>query len=273
MNKCVNRLKQKNRSDCITHANASHCTARTCLSRAVHALIALVIILILPGALRAEEGRSYLDISGGYKTGTFGTPYRSNLGYVSTGLGYVTPVYDVSITIPYLFLSSESQSGTKDTSGIGDIILRGGRVLVVETSNGFSLDGALALKLPTADDTKGLGTGEMDFGAFLNAHQKVADVKLSLFGGYIVVGSPSNVSYNDVYLYGLGISKVFGFTELYGSLEGRSATVSGAQSPQEIHAGVFHVLNKDYAIKTSTFVGLNNGGPNFGFDAGVVRWF
>jgi hypothetical protein len=199
----VNRLVHES---CVAHANESYCTARTCLYWTVHALIVLVILFFLPDALHAEDGRSYVDVSGGYKTGTFGTPYRSNLGYVSTGLGYVTPVYDVSITIPYLFLSSESQSGTKDTSGIGDIILRGDRVLVVETSNGFSLDGALALKLPTADDTKGLGTGQMDFGAFLNAHQKIYDVKLSFFGGYIVVGSPSNVSYNNIYLYGLGIT-------------------------------------------------------------------
>jgi hypothetical protein len=107
----------------------------------------------------------------------------------------------------------------------------------------------------------------------LNAHQRVADMKLSLLGGYIKVGSPSNITYNDVYLYGLGISKVFGFTEPYGSFEGRRALVSGAQNPQEIHAGIFHVLNKDYAIKGSTFVGLNNGGPNFGLDIGIVRWF
>jgi hypothetical protein len=113
----------------------------------------------------------------------------------------------------------------------------------------------------------------MDLGAYLSAHQRVADVKLSLYGGYIIVGSPPNVTYNDIYSYGVGISKVFGFTELYGAFEGRSAAVSGAQSPKEIHAGIFHVLNKDYAIKGHTFVGLNNGGPDFGFDAGIVRWF
>jgi hypothetical protein len=243
------------------------------LGRAVHAVIVLIVLLILPGTLRAKEGRSYLDVTAGYKTGSFGTPFRSNLGYLSTGLGYATPVYDVSITIPYLFLSSESQSGTNNTSGIGDIIIRGDRVLVDEKLSGFSLDGALAVKLPTADDTKGLGTGETDFGAFLNAHQKVAGVKLSLLGGYIKVGSPSNVSYNDIYLYGLGISKVFGFTELYGSFEGRRAAISGSQNPQEIHAGILHVLNKDYAIRGSAFKGLNNGGPDFGMDFGIVRWF
>jgi hypothetical protein len=71
----------------------------------------------------------------------------------------------------------------------------------------------------------------------------------------------------------VGISKIFGYTELWGSFEGRRATLSGAQDPQEIHVGMFHVLNKDYAIHGSTFVGLNDGGPNFGLDLGVVRWF
>lgn len=273
MNDGVNGPMQESRSDCADQRFESRCAVGRRSGRAVLAVIVLIVLLILPGTLRAKEGRGYLDVSAGYKTGSFGTPFRSNLSYLSTGLGYATPVYDVSITIPYLFLSNESQSGTQNTSGIGDIIIRGDRVLVDEKSNGFSLDGALAAKLPTADDTKGLGTGEPDFGAFLSAHQKVAGVKLSLLGGYIIVGSPSNVTYNNVYLYGLGISKVLGFTELYASFEGRRNTVPGAQNPQEIHAGIFHVLNKDYAIKGNTFVGLNNGGPDFGFEAGVVRWF
>jgi len=124
--------------------------------------------------------------------------------------------------------------------------------------------GALAVKLPTADDTKGLGTGETDFGAFLNGHKRVGDVKFSLLGVYIKVGSSPNVTYNDIFLYGFGISKIFGFTELYVSFEGKRATIPDTQNPQEIHAGIFHVLSKDYAIKGHTFVGLNNGGPDFG---------
>jgi hypothetical protein len=269
----VNGKIEKSRSHNAEQTMHWLCALRRSLGRTVYAVMVLSSCLILPGVVRAEDGRSYLDVSGGYKTGTFGTPYRSNLGSVSTGLGYVTPVYDVSLTIPYLFLSSQYQGGTNSNSGIGDIVLRGGRVLVAETSSGFSLDGTLAIKLPTADDAKGLGTGQTDIGVFLNAHQHIADLKLSLLGGYMKVGSPSYVNYNDVFLYGFGVSKVFQYTELYVSFEGRNALVSGERNPQEIHAGIFHVLNKEYAIKGSTFVGLNNGGPSFGLDTGVVRWF
>src|SRR5512144_1455194 len=184
MNDGLNGPTQEGLSDGADHSYESRCAVGRRSGRAVHAVIVLIVLLILPGTLRAKEGRGYLDVSAGYKTGSFGTPFRSNLSYLSTGLGYATPVYDVSITIPYLFLSNESQSGTQNTSGIGDIIIRGDRVLVDEKSNGFSLDGALAAKLPTADDTKGLGTGEPDFGAFLNAHELVGKVKFTLQAGY-----------------------------------------------------------------------------------------
>src|SRR5512143_3337474 len=121
----VNGLMQESRSDFTDHTNQSCCVASRFLGRTVHAVIIVIVLLILPGTLLAKEGRGYLDVSAGYRTGSFGTPFRSNLGYLSTGLGYATPVYDVSVTIPYLFLSSESQSGTQSTNGIGDIIIRG----------------------------------------------------------------------------------------------------------------------------------------------------
>jgi hypothetical protein len=131
----------------------------------------------------------------------------------------------------------------------------------------------LAIKIPTADETKGLGTGETDYGAFLGLHQRFDKIKLSLLTGYIKVGQPPSVTYNDIYLYGIGISRQFGRTELNASFEGRRAVVPGAKNPQEVNGGFFHVLNADYAIKGGVFAGLNKGGPDFGLNLGVVRWF
>lgn len=236
-------------------------------------LIAL-FVMFLPSRSPAQEGKAYLEVAGGYKTGDFGTPTRTNLFFVTPTLGYVSPTYDVSVAIPYLFLeTSGSQAGMMNTeSGVGDVILRGGRVLVPENKSGFSLDGSLALKLPTADEAKGLGTGETDYGAFLGIHQRLDSFKLSLLAGYIKVGDPPSIDYNDIYLYGIGLSRIFGSTELYTSFEGRRTVVPGAQNPQEVNAGFFHVLNADYAIKGGVFGGLNNGGPDFGLNLGIVRW-
>ncbi|HWR72281.1 MAG TPA: hypothetical protein VN604_03845 [Nitrospirota bacterium] len=246
--------------------------ARDC-APAVHRVIALMLIILSPLLAGAENGRSYLEMSGGYKTGDFGTTTRSELYYVSPTIGYVAPQYDVSVTVPYLNIANRIYGVTTSESGTGDVILRGGGVFVPEGDGGFSLDGALAVKLPTADRNKGLGTGETDYGAFLSVHQRFDKIKLSFLAGYIKVGDPPSVNYNDIYLYGVGIARIIGSTELYTSFEGRRATVPGAKNPQEINVGFFHVLNAEYAIKGGAFSGLNNGGPDFGLSAGIVVWF
>ncbi len=87
----------------------------------VHGVVALLLILLSPLAAGAEEGRSYLEMTGGYKTGDFGTPTRSELYYVSPTLGYVAPRYDLSITTPYLFLANKTDGETISESGIGDV--------------------------------------------------------------------------------------------------------------------------------------------------------
>lgn len=61
----------------------------------VHLVVVLILSLLPPLAAGAEDGRSYLDMSAGYKTGDFGTPTRSDLYYVMPTLGYVAPRYDV----------------------------------------------------------------------------------------------------------------------------------------------------------------------------------
>jgi len=241
---------------------------------AFHALFFILLSAIAaPLAVSADTGRGYLDLGGGYKTGDFGTTTTSGLYYLSPTVGYVAPGYDVSITVPYLFLTNKTGSQSRTESGAGDIILRGGAVFIPEGPTGFSLNGTLALKLPTADETRGLGTGETDYGAFLGLHQWIGNVKLSLTGGYIKIGDPAAINYNDIYLYGVGISRVFGGTNIAASLDNRRAMVPGAQNPQEVSVGFFHVLNVDYAIRGSAFKGLNNGGPDFGADFGIVRWF
>jgi hypothetical protein len=239
---------------------------------ALHAFIVLFLMIFLPSRVPAQEGRGYVDMSAGYKTGDFGTPTKSNLYYLLPALGYVAPRYEVSITIPYLFLDVKTAGVSNTESGVGDIILRGGAVLVPEAATGFSLDGSLAVKLPTADEAKGLGTGETDYGGFLALRQRLEKFKISLLGGYIKTGDTSSINYNDVYLYGVGLSRIFEQTEVYTSLEGRRAVVPGADNPLELNFGFFHLISKDYSLKGNTFFGLTNGSPDFGINFGIVRW-
>ena len=239
----------------------------------IHRLLIMFLIGLLPVTAWSAEGRGYFDFDGGYKTGDFGTATKSNLYYFSPALGFVTPRYEVSVTIPYLFLTNETAGQTATEEGIGDIILRGGMVLLPETENGFSLTGSVAVKVPTADEEEGLGTGETDYGGFLAVRKRIGPNRLTLSAGYIKVGSPSGADLNDVYVYDVRYARMFTRTELSAWYEGRRALIPGAKNPQEINVGFFHILNRDYSIKGSSFAGLNSGGPDFGLNLGIVRWF
>jgi hypothetical protein len=228
--------------------------------------------VLVPGTARALEGRGYLEVDAGYKTGDFGTPTDSRLFSLAPTLGYVAPRYSVSVTAPFLSLTQKTAGTSTTETGFGDVVVRAGAVLLAETSGGLSVSGTGALKLPTADEARGLGTGKADYGGFVGLHQRLRGLKLSLNGGYIVTGDSSGTSYKDIPLAGIGVSKVFGMTNVYASLEGRGATVSGAKDPLEASLGAFHLLNKDYALAGGVTFGLNDGGPAFGATIGVVRW-
>ncbi|MDA8099975.1 MAG: transporter [Nitrospiraceae bacterium] len=236
--------------------------------------VLVLLVLLLPSLVSAaQEGRGYVDLTAGTMSGDFGTPTTSRLFSLTPTLGYVDSRYDVSVSVPLLQISNSNGGSTTTESGVGDVILRGGMVLLPEGENGFSATGGLAVKLPTASESKGLGTGETDYGAFLGLSRRFDTIKVSLSGGYIVVGDTAQVTYDNVVLFSAGVAKLFSRTEAMLSFEGRSAAIPGAKNPREIHAGVFHALSQDYAVKASAFVGLNDGGPANGFSVGMVRWF
>lgn len=237
-------------------------------------LFALWLLFILtPHVVTAADGRTYIGLDGGYKTGDFGTSTRSDLYYLAPVFGYVSPTYGFSLTAPYLRLTDKTGTQSTTETGIGDVVLRGNMVFIPEGKGGLSFDGVLAMKLPTADETKGLGTGETDYGLSFGLHKRLEEIKFSFMAGYIKIGNPPSFNYDDIYLYGVGVSRVFGRTNLYTSFEGRSSVIPGAKNPQELNFGFFHVLSSQYSLKGNVFFGLNDGGPNLGYTVGLVRWF
>lgn len=230
-------------------------------------------ILLLASTTLAAGGRSYLDFSAGFMSGDFGTPTSSRLYALTPTLGYVALRHDFSVTAPYLSLTNKTSGVSSTERGLGDIIVRAGAVLFPENAGGFSVNGSVTAKLPTADENKGLGTGETDYAAFATISQRLQAFKLSVTAGYLKSGDPPGLDYHDSFSYGFGLSRRFARTTVYGSYDHRQAVISGFKDPQEVGAGFFHILSIDYALKGHLFVGLNNGGPAGGGSLGIVRWF
>ncbi len=236
----------------------------------------LVALALLPSLAHADEPALYLEGGLGAKQGDFGSPTLSRLGLAYGTLGYASSRFDLSLSVPYLHLQTSGGGQDATASGLGDVLVRGIRRLVPETESGFSLDGALAVKFPTADQAKGLGTGQLDVGGFLGLHQRWNRVQATLIGGWIQ-GQPgdalsSTATANGIYTAGIGLTYLAERGRYSVAYEARGAQYTGVPAPREASLGLFRMLTERLAIKGSFILGLNDGSPRTSFGLGVIYW-
>lgn len=231
--------------------------------------IFLFLLLCNSPLVAVESTDQYIDFSVGYNRGDFNTGQKSELTQLQVAYGQVIGDYDFSITMPYLFLSDSFG----DESGLGNITLRAGMTLSGNSLAADNVYASMSVKLPTADESKGLGTGESDVGGFLNYTHNFNILSLTLMGGYIVTGDSAIQQYEDIFVYGLGVSKMIAPWYVYGSLDGRQQTLDNGDDPLELSGGFFYQIKPARFVKMEGFVGLSNASPDAGITFGIVNWF
>lgn len=220
-------------------------------------------------SLAADMADEYIELTAGYSRGSFNTGQIANLYRAQVAYGKIYDSYDINITVPYLFLNDN----LGDDSGMGDIILRSGKTLGERSSSDNKLYASISLKLPTADESRGLGTGETDAGGFLSYSHHFNEMNLTLTGGYIITGDSAIQSYEDIVVYGAGLSQYVNPWYIYGSLDGHQQTLATGSAPLELSAGLLYQIKLAQFLKAEGFIGLNNDSPDFGLAIGLINWF
>lgn len=224
----------------------------------------------------AGDPALYLEGGLGAKQGDFGSPTLTRLGLAYGTIGYASDRFDVNLSVPYLRLQTSGGGQDASSSGLGDVLVRGIRQFVPETASGFSLDGALAVKFPTADRNKGLGTGQLAAGGFLGLHQRWDRIQVTLVGGWIQ-SQPgealANVTTtNGLYTAGTALSYLTARGRYSVAFEARGAQYAGVPAPREVSLSVFRMVTDRVAIRGSFIAGLNDGGPRTSVGVGIVYW-
>jgi hypothetical protein len=213
------------------------------------------------------------DVFGGaeysYSSGDFGTGVDSSISVLSLRASVVRESFDATVTVPFVSLDTESADSN---SGLGDVTLRAG-VTHTPRKSKLTSHAAIALKLPTASEDDGLGTGEPDVGVFGGVNWPVGAAKATLGAGYVMVGDPEDFDYDDVVMLSVGVMRNFTHTGAYASLDYRSAMIDGSDDPLELSGGVFRVLDRRNALSFSGFLGLSDGSADFGVTVGVTHRF
>ena len=227
-----------------------------------------------------------------YDTGDYGTPDRTNSVYIPFTLKRYFADGDLAVTVPYLRQSSTGQvtwvggkpvrldkapraSAASSESGLGDIMLRGTYALMRENPGSFDLGLAGRIKLPTADEDKGLGTGEMDGGAGLEfAKELNAGWTLLADAYYTVIGEPEGVDFNNQLALDLGFYKTLkenlGLTVLY---ESQNAISDGGADPRSVSGTLSYGASAGLQFSGGLTLGLSDGSPDAGVSAGFSKKF
>lgn len=147
-------------------------------------------------------------------------------------------------------------------SGLGDVNLTAGYSFFLGGSTFFDAVGKV--KLPTASESKSLGTGSTDFTAQGELLHVVDDISFSLTGGRRFNGSSDLFELNDVWLAGAGVYYSADQMTLGLDYEWREGSVDGAPDRSEITGSLTYKLSDSLRLQGYGYTGLADGSPDIG---------
>ena len=244
----------------------------------------MLLSLNLPAAA-AESGTGSFKLSGGveYTTGNYGGSKDVEEWYVPLTAKYLTGPYVLRLTIPYIEVKAPSGTvvsggsggevlapGTgprKTEEGLGDIIagVTYRDLLATEDSMDLAVDLTGKIKFGTADEDKGLGTGEHDFTVKADIFRFMNPLTPFASLGYRFRGDPPGTNLDNGWILMFGtmydVSEDLGWSVDYYFSE---ASSRASDDPQELSAALDYKLGKTENLQGYVIKGLSDGSPDWG---------
>ncbi len=213
-----------------------------------------------------------------YSTGKYGQTVSTDITYIPIILKYeASRDVSIKVTVPYLkitgpanviggidsspIVTRNAATQRRSASGLGDVVLSTSYALSATKTSAIDLIGKV--KVPTADDTKGLGTGKTDYAVQLDGFS--VDGPWNVFGsaGYRFMGSPAGVSFNNVPYYSIGSSyNLSPETSLGVAYDYRRPVVSGRDAQQELSLLGIYKIDRDLKLQGYYVAGRSNTSPD-----------
>ena len=251
------------------------------------------------GIAAAEDPRrEALDVtmSAEYSQGTFGTAHTTRILYAPLVTQWLpTEDLELRLTVPYLWerghtifaligggIAGTQRAGihgTRDRAvtveGLGDVLLEMQYTILDQTAALPEIAPFAQIKAPTADSSRGLGTGAFDETLGVEITKKIVnDWSASVELGYTFVGSPPRQRFDDAFGWLVGVrydvTKVLGVGAF---LEGATAVARHEDDPLEARVEVQYKVAKRLTIVGGAIAGFSNASPAFGVTAGVQYRF
>lgn len=237
-----------------------------------------------PSAAEKKEWKFSAALS--YSSGKYGTSTPTRVTYIPFTLQRLYEQGDVGVTVPYISVRTEGETslvnGTaqrikkKGTGrpaargGLGDIIVKGRWYAVEEKGILPTIDLFAKVKLPTADESEGLGTGKVDAGGGVELSRQFLEKWVGyLDASYTYVGSPAGTDLKAQKAYDVGLG-YFLESDLLVSVfyEERTALVDGEPKYRTLELTGDYKVDPDSRLNASLGAGLSEGAPDYFFSIG-----
>jgi hypothetical protein len=219
-----------------------------------------------------------------YFSGDFGSDVQTDILYLPFIFTARTEASEFRITLPFLSIRTDEPvtfaggevirrgAGNPATeSGPGDLVVQGERFFVQGDERRPWISGIFRLKVPTADESRGLGTGEFDYGPGAAILQP-AGRSLSLFGQalYVVRGDPAGADFRNTLWISAGAQRTISESSSFSlSFEDRQSVVRGRREIRDLSLGYDRRLSPAITLRSALFVGLSDTAEDWGFSAGL----
>lgn len=156
-------------------------------------------------------------------------------------------------------------------SGLGD--LRLAATYAFDTGGPLGVDLTGNLKLGTADEDEGLGTGENDYGIAVDLYRDVAGTTVFGGAGYTMLGDSEFIQLDDVLNAYVGASWQLGTGSLGAMYDWRQAASETAGDRSELTG--FYSIKAGPADKAQLYAtkGLSDGSPDWGVGVSYTHQF
>jgi hypothetical protein len=257
-------------------------------------LFVLTLFAWIGGALIGSPSFSFANdaptwqtgLSFSYLTGDYGEDNDTDIYYTAWTIKRYLEKGDVTLTVPYLDISADGATfvggevepinGGDSGSGLGDIILKGRYYAIAQDGLIPYIDLVGSIKLPTADEDKGLGTGKTDFTCMVEFARRLKNNDWIALGevGYTFVGDPAGYDADNRWLYSVGLAyELDPKITLSSYIDGRTAIFEGNDDPLSILLISEYKFRPDLRFDSLLEIGLTDGAPDFGITFGLRKRF
>lgn len=237
--------------------------------------------LVIISSAAAESGKLTASTGFDYSSGKYGSSTSTSILYVPFMAKYETGRWTAKATLPYLEITSpgtvvgggsdvvvigttQNAARTK-ASGMGDVVTALSYSVLEGNPYGLFLDLTAKIKLPTADDQKGLGTGKADHTVVVDAFKNFGRFTLLGSLGYKNTGKPAGLNLNDVWFGGIGGAWRFSSATSGGVLwDMRQPSRAGIDGARDLTVYMTHKWSDMFKMQLYTYRGFSHASADLG---------